>query len=99
MSGHWPHKGDPAMLLFPSCSQCDDLSKRPAAVIGAMEPDQFEAGWARAVAWTRGLLDEVSAAEIPVLEVFVVLCGQFAKRGVPWGTVPAGEKAGSAAAA
>jgi hypothetical protein len=97
VAGHWPHKGDPAQLAFDNCSRCEDISRSPWLAIHAMESDAFEAAWARALAWNDGLLRDVSAAEVPVLQTFLSFTSQLAKRGVPWGTVPAGEKAGSAA--
>jgi hypothetical protein len=90
---HYPElAGDLAPLLCDSCHRCQDVSREPSAVILRMEADAFEAAWKRAVAWNNGRLSIVTAAEIPTLQVLLAFTSQLAKRGIEWGTVPAGER-------
>lgn len=97
---HESHPGyHPAQVLHDNCDTCLERSRSPWMAIHALESDAFEAAWLRALEWNSGKVRNVSETELPVLQVFIGMSAQLAKRGVPWGTVPAGEKAGSAAAA
>lgn len=81
-----------APLLCDSCHRCQKASREPSVVIAGMSADAFEAAWERAFAWNAGRLSIVTAAEIPVLQTLLAVTAQLAKRGVPWGTVPAGTR-------
>lgn len=81
-----------APLLCDSCHHCGDASRAPWVVIAGMEAETFETAWQRAFAWNGGRLSVVTATEIPVLQTLLAFTSQFAKRGIEWGTVPAGER-------
>lgn len=80
----------PDQLLAFGCRACADLSAYPWLVINAMEPGAFEAAWNRAVTWNSRGLDNVSTAELPVLQTLLAMVAQMAKRGFGWGAVPSG---------
>lgn len=93
---HQPHITLPgyhaAQILHVGCRACEELSAYPWLVISAMEADQFEQAWERAVTWNIRGLDNASTAEVPVLQVILACVAQFAKRGIEWGAIPSGAR-------
>lgn len=100
MSGHsyshnWheSHPGyHPEQVVHDNCGTCFERGRNPWLAISCLEAEDFEAAWKRAVAWNAGEVSNASENEIPVLQVFLAFTAQLGKRGVPWGTVPAGTR-------
>lgn len=65
---HEAHPGySPAQILHNGCGECEARSRNIAHAIGRMDKGRFALAWARATAWNRAGLPDVSEAEAPLL--------------------------------
>ncbi len=86
---HEAHPGfSPAQILKDGCNECGQRSKNVWLAITHLDPVTFANAWARAAAYERGQLPDVSVAEVPLLRALWATQVQLERRGFAVGAVP-----------
>jgi len=92
---HAYHEGQPGysetQILHDGCGECKQRSNAVWMAINYMDYITFAAAWKRAVEYERGGLDDVSAAELPVLRALWAVAVQLERRGIPIGVLPSAD--------
>ena len=88
-SHHEGHPGfSPAQTLHDGCAECTFRSENVWVAISHLDPVAFAKAWARAAAYERGELADVSRAEVPLLRALWAVQVQLEPRGFAIGAVP-----------
>lgn len=86
---HEGHPGfSPQQILKDGCGECGERSKNVWLAINYLDQVAFAKAWARAAAYERGELADVSAAEVPLLRALWAIQVQLEGRGFAIGAVP-----------
>jgi hypothetical protein len=78
----------PAQVWHDHCGECEARGANLAHGIGCLDEQNFAKAWARAAAWNREGVPDLSQAERPLLQVLWSIQLQFERRGVPIGELP-----------
>jgi hypothetical protein len=91
---HDYHDGLPgfseAQILHDGCGECEARAASRNLGIAHMDRTRFARAWARAAAWNKGGVPDVSKAEMPMLDVLWAVQVKLEEHGVPIGQVPHG---------
>ena len=89
---HGPHESHPGFsphqVLKDGCAECSSRSESVWLAISYLDPVAFAKAWARAAAYERGTLADVSAAEVPLLRALWAVQVHLEQRGFAIGAVP-----------
>jgi len=81
---------DPEQILHDGCGECEARAKSRNHGLATLDQQNFARAWARAAEWNQQGLRNVSAAEVPILDVLWAVQCQLEQHGVPVGVLPNG---------
>lgn len=92
---HGYHEGMPGyhpdQLLTDGCEECEQRAARDSRGIAQLDTYRFARAWRRATQFGYGQAPHVSRAEAPLLNTLWAVQLQLEQRGIPIGTMPAGD--------
>lgn len=75
-------------ILHDGCLECEDRAVSRNLGIAYLDKARFARAWARAAQWNHAGLDNLSKAEVPMLDALWAVQCQLENFGVPVGRVP-----------
>jgi len=89
---HAYHEGLPGyhedQILHDGCEECEGRASSRSLGISYLDKHRFARAWVRAAAWQRGRLDNISHAEIPLLNALWAVQCQLENFGHTIGRLP-----------